>query len=76
MPRPCNIDARGKRVRLIFGLVLIALAIGLGLVWALPTGGVAAWAVAAACLLSGAFVLYEARSGWCALRALGIRTPF
>jgi hypothetical protein len=72
----CNIDARGKRVRFISGvaatlagLVLLLLAaLGVG-----PSGWM--WALAALLLISGAFQIFEARAGWCAVRAMGFRTP-
>jgi hypothetical protein len=73
----CNIDARGKRLRLIGGLVcllpglalVVAAALGLGPFW--PLGG-----PGLGLLASGAFQVFEARAGWCAVRALGIKTPF
>ena len=76
----CNIDARGKAVRLklgirgvVVGLVLttvfyiaeINYGINLAIIWLIPlgiTGG-------------GAFAIIEAWTGWCAVRALGFRTP-
>jgi len=70
MPRTCNIDARGRRARLIAGLLLVAWAGVLCAIWALPVGGRLSWIVAAACLASGAFLIYEARTGWCAVRAM------
>jgi hypothetical protein len=30
---------------------------------------------AGAAMLGGAFAIFEARAGWCALRAMGIKTP-
>ena len=75
MPLPCNIDARGKRARLIYGIVLLVLGIVLVFVWALPAGTFWAWAVTAACLLGGAFAIFEARAGWCVVRAMGFKTP-
>jgi hypothetical protein len=74
MPHPCNIDARGKRVRLALGLLLLVLGLVLCVSWARPVGGALAWGVTAACLLGAAFLGYEARTGWCALRAMGIKT--
>lgn len=70
----CNIDARGKAVRLRFGLVaglagLVALAfcyVNNAETWA--------WSLAVASLATGAFAVFEARAGWCALRALGVKT--
>ncbi|MEX0652677.1 MAG: hypothetical protein WD534_05395 [Phycisphaeraceae bacterium] len=75
-PRACNIDARGRAVRLFGGLV--TLAAGLALVIGLLAGVLAGvvWCVVAVVLLAGgAFQIYEARAGWCVLRAAGIRTP-
>jgi len=71
----CNIGAKGRAVRLLGGVVL-ALAGCLGLLaWALPTGDRAALAVSLACVAAGAFMIFEARAGWCVVRAMGFRTP-
>ena len=76
MPMPtCNIDARGKRLRLLIGLASVAVGVALLLLWALPARSLAGLIVSAACLLAGGFAIYEARAGWCALRAMGVRTP-
>jgi hypothetical protein len=70
----CNIDARGKRVRLIKGLVTLAIGLVLLFAWALPTGATTAWVVTAALLGIAAFVIFEARAGWCVVRAMGFKT--
>lgn len=73
----CNIDAKGKALRLIYGLVMIALAValaGLILLKVLPGGWV--WAGVVALALFGAFGIYEARAGWCVMRAMGFKTPY
>jgi hypothetical protein len=75
MPLTCNIDARGKLARLIYGVILLILGVVLLLAWALPAGGFWPWAVTIACLLGGAFAIFEARAGWCVVRAMGIKTP-
>jgi hypothetical protein len=75
MPLQCNIDARGKLARLIYGVALLILGLVLLLAWALPTGGLWAWAVTIGSLLGGAFAIFEARAGWCVVRAMGIKTP-
>ena len=75
MARTCNIDARGKLVRLIYGVVLLVIAVALLIVWALPGNSIWAWVVTAVCLLGGAFAIYEARAGWCVVRAMGFKTP-
>jgi hypothetical protein len=71
----CNIDARGKRVRLINGLVTLAIGFVLLFAWALRTRTTLAWAVTVVTLVAATFVIFEARAGWCAIRAMGFKTP-
>lgn len=70
----CNIDRTGRQVRALLG----AFAIALALVWfALAPG--ASWLVhglQALLALGGAFSVLEGLIGWCAIRAMGVRTPF
>jgi len=54
---------------------MVALGIALGVFWAWPDGGVWKWVVSIACVAGGAFGLYEARAGWCVVRAMGFKTP-
>ena len=70
----CNIDARGKAVRLIVGgamLVISAVLLALILTdvlsvrWGWVAGGVACF---------GAFGVVQARAGWCVVRAMGFST--
>jgi hypothetical protein len=75
MPLSCNIDSRGKLARLIYGIILVAIGVVLLVFWALRDGGILGWIVSAACLLSGAFAIFEARAGWCVMRAMGFKTP-
>ena len=75
MPLTCNIDSRGKLARLIYGILLIVLGLLLALFWAWPDGQAWKWIVTAACLLGGAFAVFEARAGWCVMRAIGFKTP-
>jgi hypothetical protein len=70
----CNIDSRGKRMRLVSGLVEIASALVLAAAWAWPSRSPLAWIVVILLLLGGAFSIFEAWAGWCALRAMGIKT--
>ncbi len=72
----CNIDARGKAVRLLSGLA--SLAAGLVLLSLSAAGvldGQLVVVAAGAAVLGGGFAIFEARAGWCALRAMGIKTP-
>ena len=71
----CNIDSRGRVARLIYGLVLIVAGVAMLLMWALPVGSKVAWVLTSLVLLSGAFAVFEARAGWCVVRAMGIKTP-
>ena len=72
----CNIDRTGRRVRFAWGILMLILAAGtaaLGWMEIVP----AAWAWGGGLLFTalGIFGLYEARKGWCAVRAMGIKTP-
>jgi hypothetical protein len=71
----CNIDAKGKAIRLAYGIALIVIGVVLALTWA-RTGSVIAWVVAALLFLGGAFAIFEGWAGWCVVRALGLRTWF
>lgn len=74
MALKCNIDAAGKRARLRSGLVTLALAIAVAAFWAWPSGSKLGWGIAILLGVTGVFIIFEARAGWCALRAMGIRT--
>jgi hypothetical protein len=74
MPLTCNIDARGKVARLIYGLVLLVIGVVLIFVLALPYPSVWPWLIVAFCLVSGAFAVFEASAGWCVIRAMGFKT--
>lgn len=67
----CNIDARGKALRL-FGGVILAI-VGVVLLFA---GAGRAWSLIAgfSCLFGGAFMIFEGAAGWCAIRAMGVKT--
>ncbi len=72
----CNIDARGKAVRLGLGIagVILALSIAIAaMLDALPRD--AGFAIAAGLAVVGAFGIFEGWAGWCVIRALGGKTP-
>jgi hypothetical protein len=71
----CNIDSRGKLARLIYGVILLVAAIVMIVFWAIPAGGIMGWFISVVCALMGAFAIFEARAGWCVVRALGFKTP-
>ena len=71
----CNIDARGQAARLVVGIG----AVGFGLILAaftllgvLPTDlGLIA---SGGSIFGGAFAIFEARTAWCVVRAMGFKT--
>jgi hypothetical protein len=65
----CNIDSKGRWIRGINSLVLIFAALA---VW---WKGWPVW-IAVVLGASGLFSGYEAVRGWCALRAMGIKTKY
>jgi hypothetical protein len=74
----CNIDSRGKSVRLASGGLLT----GAGLiVLLLAAVGVVGneqwwpWVFGGGLAAVGLFQVYEGWSGWCMLRAMGFKTP-
>lgn len=77
MARECNIDARGKFVRLLGGT--FSLAFGLVLATLLLLGILTTnWLTISSVIglfFGGALGIYEGRSGWCVARAMGIWTP-
>ena len=76
MPLRCNIDAKGKAIRLMYGVAFVIFGMLLILFWARPGGGWLAWTVSLLILLGGAFAIFESRAGWCVLRAMGMKTRF
>ena len=75
MPLQCNINSHGRLARYIYGILLIVLGLALVWFWAWPEGHAWRWAIAIACMAGGAFAIFEARAGWCVVRAMGIKTP-
>jgi hypothetical protein len=71
----CNIDEKGRAVRRNGGIICGAsgiIMIGLGLWGLYPTALLIA---GVSLIVAGGFQLFEASKGWCALRAMGIKTP-
>ena len=72
----CNIGEKGKAARLKLGI--IAVLGGLILAGIILTGileGTFWWLGVAGGIFGGAFSIWEARAGWCIVRALGFKTP-
>jgi hypothetical protein len=72
----CNLDAKGKAVRILWGAIMIAGSAGVVALIGLDTiGGMWAWISAGALLAMGLLGIYEGRKGWCVVRAMGFKTP-
>jgi hypothetical protein len=70
----CNIDRRGARVRLVWGIAnLMGSAVAAGI--ALWSGTWWHWMVAGICMVLGVLAVFEARKRWCVVRAMGFKTP-
>jgi hypothetical protein len=71
----CNIDERGRAVRRRGGIICLALGV---LALAAALLGAPRWpslGVGGFLALTGLFQLFESRKGWCAVRAMGFKTP-
>ena len=71
----CNIDKKGRVLRfftgvLAFSVGVVLVALGLVMGW-----GHWAWITGLVVIAFGLFGIFEARRGWCAVRALGFKTP-
>ena len=71
----CNIDAQGKAVRLRLGIMGVLSSLGLAAACLLISAPDLAWVIPAGAFVGGAFAIFEGRTGWCVVRALGFRTP-
>jgi hypothetical protein len=72
----CNIDARGKAVRLAAGVPTTLAGLTMGALALTGTVAMLPWgAVGVALLIVGAIMIFEGAAGWCALRAMGFKTP-
>ena len=77
MARECNIDARGKFVRLVGGSlsVFAGIVAFLLIVTGILPENIFTTASVVGMFAGGALGIYEGRSGWCIARAMGINTP-
>jgi len=71
----CNIDQRGRKARLVGGAVIDLCGVTLILTSVLSTNSSAMIAVGIFLSVTGSFMIFEGACGWCALRAMGIKTP-
>jgi len=72
----CNIDQKGRLARLYTGIAAIVFGIALALLTYLSViPATLGWLAVAGSIFGGAFAIFEARKGWCVVRAVGIKTP-
>jgi hypothetical protein len=71
----CNINTVGRMIRIATGVILLADG---ALMWWYGFPGVSlGWrALQAVFVAMGLFTIFEGAVGWCALRAMGVKTRF
>jgi hypothetical protein len=71
----CNIDARGQAHRMklgIFGIIFSLILGSLTLFGIFPT--IIGWIITGSSFAGASFAIWEARMGWCVIRAMGFKT--
>jgi len=71
----CNIDSFGRWFRFLTGALLVINGVVL-YAYDIPGPGAVWRAVQVVLVLTGGFGMFEGITGWCALRAMGVRTRF
>ena len=72
----CNISHKGRLARLYTGIVAIVFGLVLAILTTLSVLPTAlGWIAVAGSIFGGAFAIFEARKGWCIVRAIGFKTP-
>ena len=74
MKLACNIDRRGQKARLAGGVIVDVCGLALVVISAF-TGTLGTLIGGVFLCVIGSFMIFEGARGWCALRALGIKTP-
>jgi hypothetical protein len=75
MKLACNIDQHGRKARLVGGAAIDLCGVALILTSVLSANSSAMIAVGVFLSVTGSFMILEGARGWCALRAMGIKTP-
>ena len=75
MALECNIDAAGKAARLRVGILACAGGLLLAVITAVGIAPSVLWWGALGSIVGGSFAVWEARAGWCIVRAMGFKTP-
>jgi hypothetical protein len=74
MAMQCNIDDRGRLFRMTVGFMLAVIGLVLLILSIVRGGTLFTWTSSIVLLLLGAFMFFEGRVGWCAVRAMGFKT--
>ncbi|MAV95375.1 MAG: hypothetical protein CMA31_06800 [Euryarchaeota archaeon] len=75
----CNIDSKGRAMRLVAGLLALlggAVAYLILMLEIMPVPESIGTVGVLAMVIGGAFAIFEAKAGWCVVRALGFRTRY
>ena len=75
----CNIDSKGRAMRLVAGLLALlggAVAYLIIMLEIMPVPESIGTVGVLAMVIGGAFAIFEAKAGWCVVRALGFRTRY
>ena len=76
MAMECNIDARGKAIRLFGGMFSLIAGLVIASIAHFDLVEIPyLWVAAAGLLAGGTLGIFEGWSGWCVARAMGIWTP-
>ena len=75
MALECNIGETGKAARLRLGLLGVAGGVALGIITSVGLLPSLAWWGVLGSIAGGSFAIWEARAGWCIVRAMGFKTP-
>jgi uncharacterized BrkB/YihY/UPF0761 family membrane protein len=70
----CNIDAKGKALRLGSGILVVLVGLLMIFFWARGHGHAWKWLASGLVVAAGLFQIYEGWAGWCVVRAMGIKT--
>jgi len=73
MKLACNIDKRGRKARLMSGSVIVLCGLA-GLLTGRRCHSSALLTAGILLALAGSFMIFEGVRGWCALRAMGVKT--
>ena len=75
MKPACNIDQRGRKARMVGGVIVDLCGVALILTSVLSVSSSTMIIVGISLSIIGSFMIFEGARGWCALRAMGIKTP-